>query len=110
MSAASGGEREGRKWAGGTPDPVRGASPPAPPLDEWMSELLRFWMSAASDGEREEEKVSGDTPDPGRGALPPAPPLDACRLRRRAGREEVGWGHPRPRQEDCVPLHSLLNS
>jgi len=23
---------------------------------------------------------------------------------------EVNWGHPRPRQEDCVPLHSLLKS
>src|ERR1700687_6013686 len=35
---------------------------------------------------------------------------DSCRLRRRAGRREGIWGHPRPRQEDCAPLHSLLNS
>src|SRR5947207_13265345 len=39
---------------------------------------------------------------------------DPCRLRR-ARRREVIWGHlgaePRsPRQEDCVPLHPLLNS
>ena len=23
---------------------------------------------------------------------------------------EVNWGHPKPRQEDSVPLHPLLNS
>src|SRR6266571_1896137 len=34
---------------------------------------------------------------------------DACRLRRRGRRREVSWGHPRPRQEDCVPLHPLLS-
>jgi len=26
-----------KKFSGDTPDPVRGASPPAPPLYEWMS-------------------------------------------------------------------------
>src|SRR5436190_9015385 len=33
---------------------------------------------------------------------------DACRLQRRARRKEGIWGPPRPRQEDCVPLHPLL--
>jgi hypothetical protein len=44
--------------------------------------------------------------------------LDSCRLRR-GRREEVSWGplhtvprtaFPKPRQEDCVPLHPLLNN
>jgi len=79
MSAASGGEREGRKWAGGTPDPVRGASPPAPPLDEWMSELLRFLMHAACGGELEGRKWAGDTPDPGRRTASPCTPCSTVR-------------------------------
>src|SRR6266568_6744618 len=28
---------------------------------------------------------------------------NSCRLWLRARRREVTWGHPRPRQEDCVP-------
>ncbi len=31
---------------------------------------------------------------------------DSCRLRRRTRKREASWGHPRPRQEDCVPLLS----
>src|SRR2546421_2199688 len=31
--------------------------------------------------------------------------LDACRLQQPVRRREMSWGHPRPWQEDCVPLH-----
>src|SRR5579864_8916704 len=36
--------------------------------------------------------------------------LASCRLRRHTKEQGKRWGHPTPRQGDCVPLHPLLNS